>query len=90
MPNLEWKDCDDVVKTLVDAWDNQLIKKGPQTFTSTHEILGVVTEEYYELIEAVHNNSVSSVYIELLDLAIACVHGMASIDKEEENAQEKE
>lgn len=31
-----------------------LMEKGKGTFSSTHEILGVVTEEYNELVDAIY------------------------------------
>lgn len=38
-------------------------------FFSTHEALGVLTEEYHELVEAVRKNALSSVQLEALQLA---------------------
>ena len=40
---------------------------------SSHEALGVITEEYYELIEAVRSNSLTNIANEALDVAAACV-----------------
>ena len=40
---------------------------------SAAESLGVITEEYYELIEAVRSNKRESVRWEALDLAAACL-----------------
>lgn len=38
-------------------------------FTSTHEALGVLTEEYHELLDAVRENAVEAVAIEALQVA---------------------
>lgn len=38
-------------------------------FTSTHEALGVLTEEYYELIEAIRANALEVVRSEALQIA---------------------
>ena len=41
--------------------------------TSAHEMLGVIAEEYAELIEAVRSGKSGSVEWEALDLAAACI-----------------
>ena len=56
--------------------------KGSGTLSSTHEILGIVTEEYLELVDAVRANEQREVKEELLDIAVACVMGIACIDAE--------
>lgn len=53
--------------------------KGPGVFASNHEALGVVAEEYAELLTAIQSNDAGRVYGELLDIAVACLHGMATI-----------
>jgi NTP pyrophosphatase (non-canonical NTP hydrolase) len=63
-----------------DALFRKLNQKGNHAFVSTHEILGVVTEEYHEVIDAVKYNNKDKVRKELIDLAVACVHGISSID----------
>ena len=42
-------------------------------FTSSHEALGVITEEFWELVEAVRSNSFLSVEQEAIQLAAACI-----------------
>lgn len=54
-----------------------LERKGDGTFASTHEVLGVVTEEFHELVEAIEQNDVFKTKLELLDLATACVFAVA-------------
>lgn len=54
--------------------------KGLAAFASIHEILGIVTEEYGELIDAIHKNSKELTREELLDIVVACVFGVACID----------
>lgn len=54
-------------------------EKGFGTLASMHEILGIVTEEYAELVEAVHDKMHTSVEAELVDIAVACLVGLASI-----------
>jgi hypothetical protein len=60
----------------------RLKEKGKGTFASRHEVLGSVTEEYHELIEAIHAanaEGLGPVEHELLDLAVACLFGIACI-----------
>lgn len=57
----------------------RLNQKGTGTFKSTHEILGILTEEYKELLDAVQGNSVDKVRAELLDIAVGSVFSVACI-----------
>jgi NTP pyrophosphatase (non-canonical NTP hydrolase) len=77
----------------------RLKEKGKRTFASNHEILGIITEEYYELIEAVKNNDDNKIHDELLDIAVGCILGMAcyynylyneKLDKDIEDEQGKD
>ena len=70
----------DAIASLEAELDRRLDEKGSGTFASTHEILGVLTEEHTELIEAVRSNAVSDVRKELLDIAVGCVFAVACID----------
>lgn len=54
-------------------------EKGRGAFLSSHETLGIVTEENYELIEAVKGNDPVQVAEELMDIAVSCVFGVASM-----------
>ncbi len=54
-------------------------KKGRAAFASIHEILGKVTEEYTEMVEAVHKGDKRETELELADIAIACLWGIVSI-----------
>ncbi len=58
----------------------QLELKSNGTFKSTHEILGVVTEEYYELIEAVKSGDIEHIRQELADVAVSAIFGIACIE----------
>lgn len=72
---------DDAIKIVAEKLEFRLKQKGNKTFTSTHEILGVVAEEYAELIHAVQNNNPAEVIEELKDIAVACIFGIVSINK---------
>ncbi len=55
---------------------------GDHTFSSRHEILGLVTEEFNELQDSIGNKSLGrwdEFREELIDLAVACVFGAACI-----------
>jgi len=62
---------------------DRLTEKGWGIYISSHETLGIITEEYTELIEAVGENDHAHQWKELLDIAVAALAGMASIDSGE-------
>jgi NTP pyrophosphatase (non-canonical NTP hydrolase) len=57
----------------------RLTDKGRKTWHSPHEALGKVTEEYFELIEAIHLNNKGETIEELFDVMIASFWGIVSI-----------
>jgi NTP pyrophosphatase (non-canonical NTP hydrolase) len=61
--------------------NRRLKEKGDGTFVSSHEVLGVVTEEYHEMLDAVHDNDLKQMRKELLDIAVPCIIGVISVDK---------
>ena len=60
--------------------NSRLRQKGYGTFSSVHEILGMATEEYNELVNAIHNKDYENIEDELLDLAVGCAFGYACLD----------
>ena len=62
----------------------RLDKKGYGSYSGRHEILGIITEEFWELVEAVRSQPISgdknTVREELIDIAIGCIFGVACID----------
>lgn len=68
------------LKTLRSNLADRLIEKGECTFASVHEVLGVIDEEQYELLGAIHSNNMAHTKQELLDIAVACVFAVACID----------
>ena len=60
----------------------RLAQKGYGTLASRHEILGMITEEHQELVEAVRAGGFGEVYSELQDIAVGCVFAMACIASE--------
>lgn len=58
-------------------------QKGGRSYSSNHEALGIITEEYYELIDAVKSNNNEHVKEELLDVAVGCLFAIASMKQKE-------
>lgn len=69
------------IKEIALKTDARLDQKGHHAWQSTHEILGIITEEYWELQEAIKNNRIDNVKKELMDIAVACHFGIACINE---------
>jgi len=70
----------DAVVALTNKLKERLQEKGNHTLVSRHEIQGIIDEEWIELLEALRSNSTKEYRKELLDVAVACVFGVACID----------
>jgi phosphoribosyl-ATP pyrophosphohydrolase len=74
---------DEQIDSAFDAFDSKLhevlFKKGLGTFASKHEILGSMTEEYNEVINAVHTKDNENLQEELLDVAVVAIFGLACL-----------
>jgi len=70
------------ISVFKECLSERLAEKGYGTFASSHEILGVITEEYHELQHAVEANDKRQVRHELLDLAVGAIFGVACYDQE--------
>lgn len=51
--------------------EKRIKRHGEQSFLNRHEGLGTITEEYHELVEAVHRGGSKEIGDEAMDLAIA-------------------
>ena len=60
----------------------RLTEKGYGTWLSRHEVLGFLTEEYHEAVEAVHSGSLTAVKEELKDIAVGCIIAIACINEQ--------
>jgi NTP pyrophosphatase (non-canonical NTP hydrolase) len=58
---------------------HRIVEKGDKTFASRHEVLGVLTEEFQELVDAVKSNSMDSFEAELLDIMVGAFWGLCSL-----------
>lgn len=74
--NAKTKEAQDYIK---EKLRQAILKHGPGSFYSTHEILGQITEEYHELIDAIRDNNKQETIDELADIAVICLHGIASL-----------
>ena len=69
----------DAIDRFTIALKERIEEKGDHSFSSRHEILGVINEEVTELTVEVITGALSSIEEELLDIAVACVFGVACI-----------
>lgn len=54
-------------------------EKSNDSLASIHEGLGIITEEFHELVEAVRSNNHAKVVDELLDIEVGCMFLRACI-----------
>ena len=62
--------CNKVIESIRKKIIDNMKEKGSGSFVSRHEISGAITEEYHELIEAVHSGSLKDIDEELQELKI--------------------
>ena len=72
------EEVDIALETIRDKILEKLEEKGPHALVSIHEILGVVAEEYDELIDAVRSNDHKAVMSECEDIAVGAIFGLMS------------
>ncbi len=70
----------DVLDQVWPAWVKRLEKHGPGEFASLREIHGVLDQENDEVKAAIHAKDPVQIRAELMDVVIAALHGIASID----------
>ena len=64
----------------------RLEKHGPRPYNSRHETLGIITEEYTELCNAICNDESHEEFSEeLMDVAVACIFGIYSLEQKDTN-----
>lgn len=71
---------DSAIRSIRDALERRLEEKGYSTYASTHEISGIIEEEYDEMKECVHDNDQQHLRKELIDIAVAVIWSIVSID----------
>lgn len=81
MPRYQMNDNEirEQAKVIDDLLRRRLMRKGRGIFVTRHEIMGVILEEKYECVLALHGKNPEELYSELADLAVGCIVGMVSI-----------
>jgi hypothetical protein len=68
-------------KTVMRMMEKRLKRKGRGPYLFTHQIDGIIDEEFnLELKSAMHKNDLKEFRSELIDIAVAAIFGIASID----------
>lgn len=67
-----------LIEEIRETIERRLREKGLGCFASSHEALGIVAEEYHELIHAVERNDIYGVDKEMLDIAVAAILSIMS------------
>ena len=69
-----------IMQLLAETLASRLAVKGRGSFSSTHEILGIIEEERLEFLEAIHAEDMDGAFDELMDIAVTAVFGLACLD----------
>lgn len=77
-PDLNELAIEDAKDWLSDEVWRRLRQKGWAQFASRHEAYGIIDEERYELMKALHENDKDGFRQELIDIAVACIIAAAS------------
>ena len=80
-PQVTMQQCVESLDSLRPLLQRRLHNHGYGVAASIHEILGIVVEEVDELVDEVRANDLEGVHRELMDIAIAAIFGMVSIDE---------
>jgi hypothetical protein len=80
-PNIEISELNGAITALQRHMADVLNRKGHGSFVSSHEILGVLTDERSETISSIQNKAgLDKLRHELLDEAATAIFGVACID----------
>ena len=71
---------DGAAQAIHSALTKRLMEKGFGSFASSHEILGILDEEYDEMRDEVRANDIEGLRNELIDIAVAAQFAIACID----------
>lgn len=82
-PEFQDKLIEKVLGVIKRKTEHRLKQKGRGIFISSHETLGILSEEFNEFGAAVQSNDPIYQANELLDVAVAAVLGLASIESGE-------
>jgi NTP pyrophosphatase (non-canonical NTP hydrolase) len=79
-PKLTTNEVNIAIDALIASLFKRIEQYGTHSYSSKHEILGLLKEEFDEISSAVHNGTSEELKKELLDIAVAAVYGYACID----------
>ena len=83
-------DMDDAHRLkLMREYSRRVEKFGKKPDVSVAETVGILTEEYHEVIDAMRNNSDHRVEEELIDVACTALWGVISIRKRREQEKQR-
>lgn len=68
-----------VLDDFLEHYNKKLEKKGKNSFNSRVEVLGKLTEEFHEVLDEIHKKDDKKAIVELMDVAVVCLFGIASI-----------
>ena len=74
------QDIEHTMSAVREALRLRVEEKGPLSTIGSHEALGIITEEYYELIEAIKSNNLSEIAAETLDIIVPAIFFLASLN----------
>lgn len=81
-PKITRLELEKAKKEIFAKLEYRLEEKGYGAWLSRHEILGIITEEYDEVIDAVTCGDITDVKEELKDVAVGCLFAIACINAE--------
>ena len=70
---------EEVAELMLERLRSRAQKHGPGAYAGPHEILGVLEEEFIELKLSITANTDSETAAELMDIAVGCIFGIASL-----------
>lgn len=68
-----------VVDDILWKLNKRLKEKGMGIYVSSHETFGIIAEEHNEYLDSVGENNPEKQRQELMDIAVACIVGIASL-----------
>ena len=75
------------IDRIISKTEYRLQEKGRGVYAGPHETYGIIAEEFNELLDAMRENEGVAFHKELLDIAVACVIGMASYLSDDTSAE---
>lgn len=78
-PKVTDEELNTVIKDVQRKLAQTLNEKGSGAFSSRHEILGVIREEFREFEEAIHSGHPDQIMGELMDMVAPCIFAIACV-----------